>query len=255
MCSNKLIEYYEAEIIKMYSPIHYRIWDDYNKLYNQEEAMYKRSDEYRKAKNRAYWNRPKSVIDKEALDEELAKLDYWVPRQNGPYNNSHITYSNNAFDNVSYETPLGFEPSISRIDYFRQEARKIKDLVKHPIWKFFADDVSNAEKDCMQAKNFITQNSNIQSNEIDPVFISDLIRIMEHFDFVPECKLFSPKRVKIVTNGCKVVVFELENKKKYDAHINIQKRPNQITILGCKENDTFTLPGIPYTYLIQEIWE
>lgn len=248
---NFIKDYIETEFSYIYPKVYWHLRDAYNKLYNAEEAMYKKSDEYKKLKKKEYWNRPKSVIGEEAVQEELSKLDLWVPRQNIATQQSHITYANNATDTIDNTTPLGFKPSITINDFFKKEGVKIQKVVQHPSWVAFAKAIS----DLLYDDEFINSLSESSFEEPNPNFYTDYINVMTVFNIQPFFSEFTCKKVSIVTNGCKVIALRLEAGKLSEIKIDIQKHPTHVNILGCKENECFHFPGIPDTYKIKEIWK
>ena len=251
---NKTIEYYKAEMQKMFNLVHYLIKKNYFNLYNQEEERYKKSDEYKKAKSKAYWNRPLEEINREALNDILFKLDYWTARQNTTGKSSHITYSKNAVDNLTFETPVGFKPSVSHDEFFSKEIIKVKQVVSHPMWQTFFDEMLNPKINC---DAILESTENIYINKcfrIEPQFLRDLIAINNHFSYVPSSSGLRKETANIVTIGCEVVVNIIGQSKQSKFEINIDKFPNQAVILGCKVSDVFSLPGIPLKYEIKEIW-
>lgn len=251
-----LHDYFNAEIVNIYSLIHSKIWNAYNEIYNREEYEYKRSNEYNLLKKREYWDRPKEVIEQEALNDELSKLDYWLPRQNVSTKQSKITYCSNSYDVVDEGTPKGFIPSVSRIDYFKIEAEKIFKLVKHPFWVYMAKSISEMKFACEDIyDNCVYEDDYLNEEDEKNIFVNDLINILEFYDIHLKCSFYGAERKNIVVNGCRVIALRKEESTRVDLQIDVETTKTHKYILGCKENDVFRFPGIPITYVVKEIWK
>ena len=256
MCREKILEYYIAEMKNTYMDVRSKIRWDYKEMCDKEEAAYKRTPEYRKAKNKAYWNRSKEVIGREALDEQLARLGYWTPRQNLPSKSSHITYSKNATDTLSYETAEGFVPSISEEEYFAKNILKLTTSISHPFWQAMSKEITYNKRDPVQTEEFIMKAGNRISDKIDDLFLKDLLTINCLYEMRPlrgEFKSLS-NRVPIVSNGCRVITSAYNDKELATFLIDIKEYPEHIKMLGLKEGDSFSLPDVIKIFRIEEIW-
>ena len=248
---NFIKDYIKKEFSSVYPCVRRDIEKSYKTLCNSEKFDYVNSDEYKKLKKEEYWNRPRSVIEDEILQEELAKLDYWIPRQNPATQQSHITYTKNATDRFDDTTPIDFKPSITIQEFFKTEGIKIQEIVQHPSWVAFANAISNF----MSFDEFVASLSESCFIDPNPTFYNDYINVMALFNIKSYFSEFGCKKTNIVTNGCKVVALRLEACKVSEIFIDIQKYPMHVHILGCIKDEIFRFPGIPDTYKIREIWK
>ena len=265
MISN-YVDFFNEEISRLYKELHSKIRNQYRDLYNQELKQYKCSSEYKRIKNKEYWNRPKEVIEKEQLEQEKAKLGYWVPHT-AP-SDTCITYQEKAYkdstNSSDYETPSSFEPSISVDDYFDKQKNELSTLIESPIILFVLNCLAykkidwernvELEKMCSQ---YLDQNVQIVFD-----FLKDLDKLNNRIEYKRKNNLIDTKffayfgeRSHIVLNDCIIKAKILEQENLTEFKIDVLNHPNQIHIIGKKEGDIFTLPNINLTYKIEEIWK
>ena len=262
MESSLIEKYLLTEINDLYIAVRRATHIGYRDLYNREEAKYKRSPEYTKAKNKEYWKKSKKERNQEAIEQELAKLDYWSPRR-GPSAGKHISYSKKVDEDSSsdYVFPIGFEPSITEYEYFQNEAEKIKALTKDSLFLSVADSLSHHCIEWNQYATFYCHRGFDIKSYLSYVKINDdyllifskmLIDIYKAFNISIPNAWCSNERT-IVTNGCKIEATILENGKSTTLNVNVAESPTQIILLGKTVGESFTFDNIPLTYSINRI--
>ena len=260
----RYVEYLEEETRTTYNAFYAKLNSNYVVKCYGELLNYKRSDEFRRLKNQAYWARPKEIIDVEALTQELAKLGYWAP--GGRMNNTHISYpevdaiedANNARERALLQR---FKPSVTDSEYFSREAQKLKAKISDPLLVALADCLA-AQNPCWIVPSSFDEyclNNSINQDVALFSFFEDLKRIMVHYHTkiqsatsLPSRK--PPEQMGIVVNGSRVVVEAPQSTKASAFNIDITKYDQHTTILGLKEDECFSLSGIPIEYRIKEIW-
>lgn len=255
MDKTTMIEYFETELMDLNHSLCTTLFASYNRLYNAEEAAYMKTPEYRKAKNKAYWSRPKAERDREAMDDELAKLDYWVPRKGT--NKTHISYSKKVADDstISYSQAYGFSPSVSSDEFCINAANKIKSVVTNKILLMILDSVKKNELQWNKPEDFENKCMELypkMDEELLVDFCEQLMKVYEMF----KINISSPYRSSprnIVTNGCNIKAHIIEHNKPTTISVNLCKYKGQASVLGKRVGDTFKLASIPLTYKICEI--
>lgn len=265
MVSN-YVEFFNEEISRFYKELHFKIFSQYRDLYNQELKQYKSSPEYKRIKSKEYWNRPKEVIDKEQIEQEKAKLGYWVPHT-AP-SDTCITYqekaSKDSTNSYDYETPSSFEPSISVDDYFDKQKNQLSNLIESPIILFALNHLAYKKNYWERSIEFDKMCSQYLDQNVQIVFdfLKDLDKLNDRIEYKRKSNLIDTKfftyfceRSNIVLNDCIIKAKILEQEKLTEFKIDVLNHPNQIHIIGKKEGDIFTLPNINLTYKIEEIWK
>ncbi len=251
-----LLEYFEIEANDLQEKIFITVGWRYRKLLNAEESAYRHSSEYRRAKSKAYWSRPKEVRDREMLENELAKLDYWMPHRGT--NDHHISYSKKVDDDASsnWDEPLiGFTPSISEAGYYNKVLTPIERKITDPVLSAVLKNIKSSDSPYITRKKF-----DISMVESIPKLGEEYLRTFcEQYEVI--CSLlditcftsFNPKLVEVVTNGCTVEAMVLEQNKLTTITVNICKYKGQTNLLGKRVGDMFKLSNIPLTYQVAKI--
>lgn len=251
-----IFEYFETEVCDLQDEICRSLRWNYRKMYNAEAEAYRHSPEYKKARNKAYWSRPKEERDREALDAELAKLDYWSPHRGT--NDHHISYSQKVDSDSSlgqYEPLIGFTPSISEAEYCIKAVTAVEQKITNSILKTVINNIKSAGSLFLTPKKFNTSIlatlPNVDEEYIE-AFCEQLATMYELFG-INQFNSFRTQSRNIVTNGCNVEAVILEQNKPTTISVNICKYKGQISLLGKQVGDTFKLSNIPLTYQIQKI--
>lgn len=250
-----MIEYFETELTDLNRSLCSNLFSSYRNFYNAEETAYMKTPEYRKAKNKAYWSRPKEDRDREALSDELAKLEYWVPRKGT--NKTHISYSKKVTDDstIEYSQSYGFTPSMSSEEYYSSAANKIENAVTNNILLMILDSVRKNELLWEKPDDFVSrclEQYPKMDDELLADFCKQLTVIYEMFQINISTPYRSSQR-NIVTNGCNIKAHILEQNKPTTISVNVGKFKEQVSVLGKRVGDTFKLANIPLTYKICEI--
>ena len=251
-----LFEYFETEACDLQDEICRSLYWRYRKMYNAEAEAYRRSPEYKKAKSKEYWSRPKEERDREALENELAKLDYWTPHRGT--NDHHISYSKKVDSDSSlgrYEPLIGFTPSISEAEYCIKEVTAVEKKITDPILIAVINNIKSTRSFFLTPKKFdksiLATLPNVDEAYITS-FCEQLATIYEFFG-INQFNSFRTQPRNIVTNGCKVDAIILEQNKPTTISVNICKYKGQTSLLGKRVGDKFKLSNIPLTYQIQRI--
>jgi hypothetical protein len=254
--TSNLFEYFETEACDLQDEICISLRWNYRRIYNAEADAYRRSPEYKKAKSKAYWSRPKEERDQEALDDVLAKLDYWVPHRGT--NDHHISYSKKVDRDSSlgqYEPFIGFSPSISESEYCIKAVAAAEEKLSDPILLAVLNNIKSAKSLFLIPKKFdksILLTLPKVDEEYLKAFCEQLAAVYELFG-INEFNSFRTQSRNIVTNGCKVKAIILEQNKPTTISVNICKYSGQTSLLGKRVGDKFKLSNIPLTYQIQNI--
>jgi hypothetical protein len=252
-----LTEYFETEIYILNKQLQYTLYEQYRCLYNAEADAYRRSPAYKKAKSKEYWSRPKAERDKEALENELAKLDYWYPRRGT--NDKHISYSKKVDEDSSFTRTndylIGFSPSISKADFFKNAAKKIEKKVTNSLLLSVVDNVKNQNSYWVKPANFDRLCSDLLPSVDDKYIMSFCEQLKSIYDMfgIDISKKLHSQYQNIVTNGCRIEAKILEQNKLTIISVNIYKYKGQFSLLGKRIGDVFTFPNIPLTYQITHI--
>lgn len=264
MANSNFIDFFAEEATRMYKELHIKTMQQYRELYIQEEKIYVNSSEYKRIKNKEYWSRPKAEILQEQLEEEKAKLGYWVPHI-AP-SDTHITYQKKAMRDSSntsnYETPTGFNPSISAEEFFENQKNAILAMTQNPIITSIVKEFAYKKFKWERTEDFDSVCTEFVATSQDAVcdFLGDLEVIDSNIGFKrklaflsnPFCNHFV-KPSPIVINDCIVKAKILEQHKNAEFKIDVLNHKEQICILGKKVGDEFALPDMNSTYLIEEI--
>ena len=251
-----LFEYFETEACDLQDEICSSLRWRYRKMYNAEAEAYRRSPEYKKAKSKAYWSRPKEERDREALEAELAKLDYWVPHRGT--NDHHISYSKKVDSDSSlgqYEPLIGFTPSISESEYCIKGVTAIEKKITDPILISVINNLKSTGGLFLTPKKFDKSILATLPN-VDETYITSFceqLTMMYDLFGIDQFNSFRIQLRNIVTNGCKVEAIILEQNKPTTISVNIGKYKGQTSLLGKRVGDKFKLSNIPLTYQIQRI--
>ena len=253
---SSLFEYFETEACDLQDEICSSLRWSYRKIYNAEAEAYRRSSAYKKAKSKAYWSRPKEERDREALEAELAKLDYWVPHRGT--NDHHISYSKKVDSDSSlgqYEPLIGFAPSVSEAEYCIKAVTAVEPKITNPILRAVINNIKSTGSLFLTPKKFdkaiLAALPNVDDAYIT-AFGEQLATMYESFD-INQFNLFRTQSRNVVTNGCKVEAIILEQNKLTTISVNIGKYKGQTSLLGKRVGEKFKLSNIPLTYQIQKI--
>lgn len=253
-----IIDYIESEIYDLHQELSVTLYREYAELYNAEAEAYRHSPEYKKAKSKAYWSRPKEDRDFEALENELAKLDYWVAKK-GTNDNKHISYSKKVDrDSSSKSEPLiGFEPSITKAKYYRRAGKKVEKKVSDPILlSVFVSLIIN-DSIWIKPKKFDEQLHGILSSVDEQQYLERFRENVMYIYDILKINLSNKKRIHprtTVTNGCRIDAIILEQQKSTSISIDVCKFRGQLAILGKSVGEKFKLANIPLTYQIEAIY-
>lgn len=251
-----IIEYLATEACDLQDEICSSLCWSYRKMFNAEAEAYRRSPEYRKAKNKEYWSRPKEERDREALESELAKLDYWVPHRGT--NDNHISYSKKVDSDSSlgqYEPLIGFNPSISEAEYCIKAVTAVENKITDPILLTVVNNIKSTQLPFLKPKEFdksILETLPNVDDEYLKAFCEQLATMYDLFG-INQFNSFRTQPRDIVTNGCKVEAIILEQNKPTTIAVDICKYKGQTSLLGKRVGHKFKLSNIPLTYQIQRI--
>lgn len=259
-----IVDFFIEEATRMYNALYIKTTQQYRDLYVQEENAYKKSSEYKKIKSKEYWNRPKEEIQREELEKEKAKLGYWVPHT-AP-SNTHITYQEKAVkdstNSKNYATPTGFKASISPEDFFANQKNAILSTTKNPVIQLTVKEFAYKKIDWKKPDDFdficidyAKADKNAMFHFLEALEVIDSkIGFKRKLDFSND-KFYSYflEPSQIVINNCIVKAKIVEQQKATEFKIDVFKHEAQLCILGKKVGDSFTLPNINLTYIIEEI--
>ena len=255
--NNLILNYIESEVFDLHHELCVTLGREYAELYNTEVEAYRHSPEYKKAKSKAYWSRPKEDRDYEALENELAKLDYWVPRRGT--NDKHISYSKKVDDDSSskLEPLVGFVPSMSKAKYYRKAGKKVEKKVSDPILLSVFESLIINDSIWIKSKKFDEQLHGILSSVDDQQYLERFRENVMYIYDILKINLSNKKRIHprtTVTNGCRIDAIILEQQKFTSISIDVCKFRGQLPILGKSVGEKFKLANIPLTYQIEAIY-
>ena len=250
MDNSNFIDFFAEEAARMYKELHIKTMQQYRELYIQEEKIYVNSSEYKRIKNKEYWSRPKAEIMQEQLEEEKAKLGYWVPHI-AP-SDTHITYQKKAMRDSSntsnYDTPTGFNPSISPEEYFENQKNAILAMTQNPIITSIVKEFAYKKFKWERTEDFDSVCTEFVATSQDAVcdFLGDLEVIDSNIGFKRKLQEVSDSAVSCPACGCEVAAQPQEERKpiKFKEIVETEKR-----LLICEQHENFERTNIDFNQL------
>ena len=250
---DKFRQYLVKEIDMLIFNLSVSLSEEYNYFIDSEQKEYKKTPQYKKIMREHENSQGKYY----GLGKTLNKLSTWESTTGRSTNDPHISYHNKSNEwSESSPEPLGYKPSISRSDYIIARLKELRTKYNNAISNIIYESVyqkwTHATAETVYDANFEVFCLQFCA---DPYFhidnyIKDILAIIkEHKPAYTTNRSFH-----IVTNNCNVDALILQSNKITTFTINIDKFPNQKTILGKAIGDEFTLPNIDLTYRIDKIY-
>ena len=261
-----LREYVSATVESVVSEIRCYLSEKYDKMIYSEKIKYTNSKEYRKRQR---------ISEKDSDESVFEQLGYWTSHnRDGASNVPHIS-SNSYCGRIFNGIVEGYTPSITEDEYLKIEVKRIMSEIDD-------NDIVQMVKMCFVDCNNWKANSNFNEFCINHqkgcsnVIIKQLEQLdsildipntnrrsvyMKNGFYLYEDKIqpspyrnITHREKESVEDCCEMDVQILETKKK--THINVYTRlyPLQKQIIGLKKGDTFNLPNVENTYLIEKIY-